>query len=149
MLRLAHRLSAAVGVSVLLAACGSSTPTPTRHDATQAKATITRAFRALASGDGATVCSLTTASGRRALAASLPHASCAQVVALASRHLTPAQRAALASIVVKRITLNGNRATVVDTDLSAKRGSLKGFIDPRSEPTRLSKQSDGSWKISG
>jgi hypothetical protein len=134
---------------MLLAACGSSATAPPGRGAAGAKATITRAFRALARGDGATVCSLTTAAGRRSLAASLPHASCAKVVALASQRLTTAQRAALASVVIQHVTVSGDQATVTGADVSARRGSLKGFIDSHSEPTHLSRQPNGSWKISG
>jgi hypothetical protein len=138
-----------LGVSAALAGCGSN-PRPTAGvDAAAIKTTITRAFRALAAGDGVVVCALTTASGRRTLAASLPHASCAQVVALASRRLTSAQRAALASIEVKHVALSGGDATVTATDLRSRRGSLTGFIDRGSAPTELTRQPDGSWKISG
>jgi hypothetical protein len=144
-----QRLLLALGLTLLLAACGSSATTSGSAGEAGAKATIARAFRALASGDGATVCSLTTAAGRRTLAASLPHASCQKVVALASRRLTKAQRAALASVVIHHVRVNGDQATVTGSDVSARRGSLKGFIDSHSEPTRLSKQADGSWKISG
>lgn len=149
MLGLGHRFVIVVGASAVLAGCGSSGQTSTNADVQHAKATVVRAFHALASGDGATVCSLTTASGRRTLAASLPHASCAKVVALASRRLTPAQRAALASIEVKHVAVSGRRAAVTDADLRSRHGSLQGFINPSSAPTALSKQPDGSWKISG
>jgi hypothetical protein len=139
----------ALGLSVLLAACGSGATAPAGRSEARAKATITRAFHALARGDGATVCSLTTDAGRKILAASVPHASCEKVVALASRRLTPAQRAALASVVIRHVRVSGGQATITDADVTARRGSLKGFIDPHSEPTRLSQQPDGSWKISG
>jgi hypothetical protein len=144
-----RRLLLALGLSAVVAACGSGATAPAGRTEARAKAAISRAFRALASGDGATVCSLTTAAGRKTLAASVPHASCEKVVALASGRLTRAQRAALASVVIRHVAVSGDQATVTGADVTARRGSLKGFIDPHSEPTHLSEQANGSWKISG
>ncbi|MGI8506103.1 MAG: hypothetical protein ACR2MK_04745 [Solirubrobacteraceae bacterium] len=143
----ATRLLAALAVSAILAACGGSSSNSS-PDAAHVKQTITRAFHALATGDGATLCSLATADGQRALAAAAPHSTCAKVVALVGAHLTPSQKAALESVQVSKVTIDGDHATVKSSDLTVAHGSLKGFIDSGSAPTRLAKQSDGSWKIS-
>jgi hypothetical protein len=136
-------LLAAVVVSSVLTGCGGSS------DASKVTETITRAFHALATGDGATLCSLATEAGQKTLAAGVPHASCEDVVKLVAVHLTASQKAALESVQIKRVEINGDRATVSDAALASTRGSLKGFINPGSPPTRLTKQSDGNWKLSG
>ncbi|MEO6857487.1 MAG: hypothetical protein ABI323_02730 [Solirubrobacteraceae bacterium] len=149
-LRLGPLLGLVLVLGVLVSACGSSQSTgSTTRDVAQVEQTLTRAFRALASGDGGTVCALATASGRRTLAASVPNTDCASVVTLVSEHLSPGQRAALASVQIHKVTVKGRSASVSDSDITAARGSLKGFIQPHSAPTRLVKESDGSWKISG
>jgi hypothetical protein len=143
---LSIRLLAAVAVSGVLAACGGSS---SNNDAAQVKQTVTRAFRALATGDGATLCSLATPAGQKTLAAGLPHSTCAEVVKVVSLHLSPQQKAGLESVQVKKVVVNGSHATVSDADLTSAHGTLKGFINPNSPPTKLTKQSDGSWKLSG
>lgn len=145
---LSIRLLAAVAVSAALAACGGG-GSSSNNDAAQVKQTVSRAFSALATGDGATLCSLATAAGQKELASGLPHSTCAAVVKLVSEHLSPQQKAGLESVQVKNVVINGNQATVSDADLTSARGTLKGFIDPKSPPTKLTKQSDGSWKLSG
>lgn len=129
----------------LLAGCGSSSGLS--GDASHAANTLTRAFHALGTGDGGTVCSLATAAGQKTLASAVPN--CPKVVALVSAHLTPKQKAALGSVRVKHVTVKGNLATVLAKDISSTQGSFKGFLSASSAPTRLSKQSDGTWKISG
>lgn len=141
----APRLLAALAVSASLAACGGGSSSSS--DVAKVKQTITRAFHALATGDGATLCSLATPAGQRALASAAPHSTCAKVVQLVSAHLTPSQKAALESVRVTKVTVSGNQAAVSNTDLTTAHGSLKGFINSRSAPTRLTKQPDGSWKI--
>jgi nitrous oxide reductase accessory protein NosL len=143
---LSIRLLAAVVVSAVLAACGGGS---SNNDAAQVKQTVTRAFRALATGDGATVCSLATPAGQKTLAAALPHSTCPTVIKLVSVHLSPQQKAGLESVQIKKVEVNGIHATVSDADLTSAHGTLKGFINPNSPPTKLTKQSDGSWKLSG
>jgi hypothetical protein len=135
-----------VAVSAVLAACGGGS---SNNDAAQVKQTVTRAFRALATGDGATLCSLATPAGQKTLAAGLPHSTCAAVVKAVSVHLSPQQKAGLESVQIKKVVVNGIHATVSDADLTSARGTLKGFINPNSPPTKLTKQSDGSWELSG
>lgn len=141
-----RRLGAVIAISLLLAACGGAASSA---DGTHAAQTLTRAFHALASGDGATICGLATPAGQRALASAVPGASCAKVITLVSAHLTSSQKAALGSILVKNVTVNGREATVKAADIASGRGSLRGFLSSKSAPTRLRKQSDGSWKIEG
>jgi hypothetical protein len=143
---LSIRLLGAVALSAVLAACGGGS---SNNDAAQVKQTVTRAFRALATGDGATLCSLATPAGQKTLAAGLPHSTCAAVIKAVSDHLSPQQKAGLESVQIKKVEINGNQATVSDADLTSARGTLKGFINPNSPPTKLTKQSDGSWKLSG
>ncbi|MDQ6836270.1 MAG: hypothetical protein M3016_08800 [Actinomycetota bacterium] len=139
----------ALALCLVLAACGSNSSPSASQDVAQVKATLTRAFRALAAGDGATVCSLATPQGRKSLATALPHSSCVRVIMVVAAHLRPPQKAALSSLQVKKATVSGRHAIVKDSDLSSARGSLKGFIRATAPPTQLTKQADGSWKISG
>ncbi len=148
MLTLPRCLLSVVALSgALLDGCGSSSGLSA--DASHAANTLTRAFHALGMSDGATLCSLATPSGQRSLASAVPNSTCPKVVVLVSAHLTPKQKAALGSVQVKNVTVKGNLATVRAKDISSTRGSFKGFLNPKSSPTRLSKQSDGTWKISG
>jgi hypothetical protein len=147
-LTLPRRLLLVVALSgAVLAGCGASSGQGAA--ASKVAQTLTRAFHALSSGDGATVCSLATAAGQKTLASAVPHSSCAKVVGIVSAHLTAKQKAALSSVQVKNVTVKGNQATVRAGDITSSSGSFKGFLDPHSSPTKLSKQSDGSWKISG
>ena len=139
-----RRVLPLLALSIALAACGGQSA-----DASHAAGTLTRAFHALASGDGATLCSLATSAGQKTLAAAVPNSSCEKVVNLVSAHLTVKQKAALASVHVNKITVTGDRATVRAADISSDHGSFKGFLEPGSAPTKLAKQADGSWKISG
>lgn len=136
-----RRLAAVFALTPVLAACGGSA------DASHAAQTLTRAFHALASGDGATVCALATPAGQRALASAVPGASCAKVVSLVSAHLTPAQKAALGTVQVKNVAVHNGEATVRAADLGSRRGSFRGFLSAKSAPTKLRRQADGSWKI--
>jgi hypothetical protein len=139
------RFVAMVTACVTLAACGSAA-TP---DVAKIRQTLTRAFHALAGGDGATLCSLATQAGQASLAQAVPHSTCAQVVKLVSAELSPAQKAAMRSAQVGHVTLQGNRATVPETAITSSKGSLRGFLQAGAAPTRLTKQTDGSWKLSG
>ncbi len=143
-----RRLGAILALSLLLAACGSA-GTINTADGSHAAQTLIRAFHALAVGDGATICALATPAGQRSLAAAVPGSSCPKVITLVSAHLTSAQKAALASVRVKNVAIRGREATIKATDIVSSHGSLRGFLSAKSAPTRLRKQSDGSWKIEG
>jgi hypothetical protein len=140
-------LSVVVLSGALLAGCGSSSSLSA--DASHAANTLTKAFHALGTGDGGTLCSLATTAGQKALASAVPNSTCPKVVTLVSAHLTPNQKAALSSVHVKNVTVKGNLATVRARDIVSTHGSFKGFLSSKSPPTRLSKQSDGTWKIVG
>ena len=144
MSRAARTLFPAAVAGLALAGCGGQSA-----DGTHAAQTLTRAFHALAAGDGATVCALATAAGQRSLAAAVPGSDCAKVVDLVSAHLTAAQKTALATVKVGPVNVHGSQASVRTRDISSRRGSLRGFLVKNSAPTRLRKQSDGSWRIEG
>ena len=139
-----RRLFAALVLSLAVAACGGGSA-----DASRAAQTLTRAFHALATGDGATVCGLATPGGQKSLAAAVPGSTCEKVVNLVSAHLTSSQKAALGSVQVKNISVHGAVATVRAADIRSKHGSFRGFLSAKSAPTKLQKQSNGSWKIEG
>ena len=140
-------LSFVVLSAAILAGCGQSSGL--NGDASKAAQTLTKAFHALGTGDGATLCSLATPAGQKSLASAVPGSTCPKVVEIVSAHLTSKQKAALGSVQVKNVTVKGDQASVRSSDLSSTSGSFKGFLDPKSAPTKLSKQADGSWKISG
>jgi hypothetical protein len=138
----------AVALSVGVTACGGSGGSSSA-DTTAVQRTVTQVLHALASGNGATVCSLATPAGRGTLAKALPHSTCTRVVDLVSAHLSATQKQALGTAKVGKVTINGDHATVPDTSITSAKGSLKGFLQSGAAPTRLTKQSDGSWRISG
>jgi hypothetical protein len=136
-------------VTVLLAAllivgCGGGS-----DDSANVKKTMTRLYSALASGDGATACSLATPSGRAKLERGVGKgASCVQIVALLGASLPAKIKEGLRSVQVKKVTIHGNTATVQEADVTSTSGSLSGFLRPGSPPTILTKQADGTWKVS-
>jgi hypothetical protein len=142
------RALAALGVAtaVGLAGCGGG---GSSADKAKVSDTVTRVLHALGRGDGAIVCSLTTKAGQQTLARQVPHSSCPQVVQLVGEHLSPAQKAGLESATVGKVNVNGSHASVPNSSITSPRGSLKGFLDAGAAPTRLTRQSDGTWKISG
>jgi hypothetical protein len=140
------RALAVSAASLMLASCGG---TSSSSDAPQVQRTVTRVLHALGRGDGATVCSLATKAGQAVLAKAVPNSTCIQVVDLVSAHLSPAQKAGLESAKVGKVTINGSHATVPDQAITSSKGSLTGFLDAGNAPTQLTKQSDGTWKISG
>ncbi|HEY3727266.1 MAG TPA: hypothetical protein VGL51_08845 [Solirubrobacteraceae bacterium] len=131
-------------MSLTIVGCGSGGS----GDTGQVQQTLTKVLHALGSGDGATVCSLATKAGQNALA-NAGHSTCQQVVKLVSDHLSPAQKTALENAKVGKVTIDGKHATVSDSAITTSKGSLKGFLQTGSAPTQLTKQSDGTWKISG
>jgi hypothetical protein len=140
-------LGVVIATAVGVAGCGGGSSSS--GDAAKVADTVTRVLHALGSGDGATVCSLATEQGQQTLAQALPHSTCQQVVQLVSQHLSAAQKAALQSAKVGKVKINGSHASVPDASITSAKGSLKGFLTEGSAPTKLTKQSDGSWKISG
>jgi hypothetical protein len=113
------------------------------------KDTMVREFAAMANRDAATFCSLATPAGLAKLAGELHGLSCPQTVALIAQHLSPSLKAAFRTVIVNKVTISGDSATVQDADITSSEGSLAGFTQPGSAPTMLQEQPDGSWKISG
>lgn len=128
-----------------LVGCGGSSGSSA--DTTAVQQTVTKVLHGLGSGDGATVCSLATKDGQAALAKAIPHSTCPQVVDLVSAHLSSAQKQGLQNAKVGKVKIDGNHASVSDSAITTTKGTLKGFLE--GTPTKLTKQSDGSWKISG
>jgi hypothetical protein len=50
---------------------------------------------------------------------------------------------------VGKVTLNGDHASIRAGQITTTQGSLKGFLQASAPPTKLARQSDGSWKIAG
>jgi hypothetical protein len=140
-------LIVAVPVAVFVGGCGGSSSSGS-SDTAKVSHVVETAFHDVATGDGAGFCSLATKAGQATLAKTLPGYTCAKVVTLVSQHLSSAQKAGLLHAHVKTATVKGASATVSDADVSTTQGTLKGFLDDKT-PTRLTKASDGSWKISG
>jgi hypothetical protein len=143
-----------LAAALVIAGCGGGSGA-SRADVAAVKQVMARAFAALANGDGETVCSLATQSGQQKIVpdlskiqASVPGATCPSVIREATRLLPPQIKEGMRSVVIKKVTMNGNDATVQDADIGSTRGTLMGFLHPGGEPTTLMKQSDGSWKIS-
>jgi hypothetical protein len=50
---------------------------------------------------------------------------------------------------VGTVTINGDHASIRDGDITSTQGKLKGFLQASAPPTKLTRQSNGTWKISG
>jgi hypothetical protein len=143
-------LPAAVSLTVLAAACGSShDPGANRADVARVKQTVHTALADLARGDGKGFCALTTAAGQSELARTLPGYDCAKLIEYVGAHLSAPARAGLLHSQVQRVTIDGSTAKVNAADITATQGSLTGFLDDGGKPTTLQRQPDGSWKING
>jgi hypothetical protein len=119
-------------------------------DRAAAAHTYTAFLAAFADGNGTRTCSLMTASGQRKLTqGALPgkRPSCKDFIANVSFGIPNKIKLGLRTAVVKRVTLQGNLASIRDADVTSRRGTLQGFFDPKDHtPTRLVKTSSG-WKI--
>jgi hypothetical protein len=138
---------AVAAVSMAAVGCGGSSSSSS--DTAAVQQTVTKVLHGLGSGDGKTVCALATKDGQAALAKAVPHSTCAQVVDLVSAHLGSAEKEGLQNAKVGKVTIDGSHASVSDSAITSSKGSLKGFLQSGSAPTQLTKQSDGTWKISG
>ncbi len=139
-------LAAAVSVTGIVTGCGGSGSAGTA-DAGKVKQTVRAALADLANADGRGFCSLATRTGRAKLAGTLHGYNCVQLVNLVGGHLSPATKAGLLHAQVKRVTIKGSTASVKAADITATRGSLKGFLNDGGRATILTRQPDGSWKI--
>jgi len=141
-----------VGVPAVLLVCslvcGCSRGAASRSDVMRVKQTMTRELAALASGEGTLACSLTTISGRKKIERQVPGFGCEAIVALYGRKQTKPAKEALRTAHIRKVTINGDTATIRNADIVSARGSLHGVVPP-SGVNILTKQHDGSWKISG
>jgi hypothetical protein len=136
----------AILIALLAAGCGGGT-----DDTAKVKHTMTRFYSSLAAGDGSTACSLATASGRAKLErrARAPAGSCSRIVTFLATSLSQQVKEGLQTASIRKVTVHGRTATVHETDVTSTRGDLRAFLQSGSPATELTKQSDGSWRISG
>jgi tripartite-type tricarboxylate transporter receptor subunit TctC len=131
--------------ALVAAGCGGGL-----DDTAKVKQTMTRYLSAVGAGDGATTCSLLTPSGQAAFERFKRAAagSCPLLVTVFNAGLPAQVKTALRHAQIKKITINGNTATVRHADITSTKGDLSSVVPPGSPPTVLTKQSDGSWKLS-
>jgi hypothetical protein len=141
------RLAGVLAVAVLgLAGCGGG---GANADAAKVKQTVERALAALADGNGPAFCALATTGAQAELARTTPGASCADVVRRISNQLSDQVRLGLRHARVGKVTLAGGHASIRAGDITATQGTVKGFLQASAAPTKLTRQSDGTWKIAG
>ena len=144
------RVAGTLGTTALaVVAVGCGGHGNTEADAAKVKQTIRRALSALADGDGPGFCALATAGAQAELASTTPGARCPQVVRTISQQLSPQVKLGLRHARVGPVTINGDHASIRDGDITSTQGRLKGFLQPSAPPTSLTRQSNGTWKISG
>jgi hypothetical protein len=138
-------LAGALAVTVfVLAGCGGG-----GADTAKVKRTVQRALTALADGNGPAFCALATTGAQAELARTTPGASCAGVVRRISHQLSDTVRLGLRHARIGKVSLSGDHASIRAGDITSTRGTIKGFLQASAAPTRLIRQSDGSWKIAG
>jgi hypothetical protein len=143
-LRLTGALGAAV-LAMLATGCGGGDSA----DTTQVKQTVQRALTALADGNGRVFCALATPGAQAELARTTPGASCPDVVIRISHQLSPKVKLGLRHAQVGTVTISGDSASIRDGSITSTEGKLTGFLQASAPPTKLARQSDGTWKISG
>lgn len=143
------RLAGALGLAVAAAVAGCGGGGGRGADAAKVKQTVRRALTALADGNGPAFCALATAGARAELARTTPGATCPDVVTRISHQLSPAVKVGLRHARVGMVTVNGDHASIRDGNITSTRGTLKGFLQASAPPTKLTRQSNGTWKIAG
>ena len=143
------RLAGALGLAVTAAAAGCGGGGGGGADAAKVKQTVRRALAALADGNGPAFCALATAGARAELARTTPGATCPDVVTRISHQLSPAVKVGLRHARVGTVSVNGDHASIRDGNITSTRGTLKGFLQASAPPTKLTRQSNGTWKIAG
>jgi hypothetical protein len=139
------RLAGVLAVTVLvLAGCGGG-----GADTAKVKRTVQRALTALADGNGPAFCALATTGAQAELARTTPGASCAGVVRRISRQLSDKVKLGLRHARIGKVSLSDDHASIRAGEITSTRGTVKGFLQPTAAPTRLIRQSDGTWKIAG
>jgi hypothetical protein len=134
-------------MAVSVAGCGGGGGTGA--DAAKVKQTVRRALTALADGNGPGFCALATAGAQAELASTTPGGTCPQVVRTISHQLSPQVKLGLRHARVGTVTINGDHASIRDGDITSTQGRLKGFLQASGPPTKLTRQANGTWKISG
>jgi hypothetical protein len=143
------RLTGALSAAALTAAgCGGGGGGGAA-DAAKVKATVEQALTALADGKGPAFCALATAGAQAEFARTTPGASCPDVVTRISRQLSPKVKLALRHARVGTVTITGDRASIRDGSITSTQGTLTGFLQASAPPTKLARQSNGTWKIAG
>jgi hypothetical protein len=140
---------AAAACAAALCGCGGGGGSGGVSEATKVKQTVEKALTALANHDGAGFCALSTKGAQAELAKTTPGSTCSQVVDRISNQLAPQVRVGLRNARVGTVTLHGDQASIRAAQITSTRGSLKGFLQASAPPTKLARQSDGSWKIAG
>ena len=115
------------------------------------KQTVEQFLQAVAAGDGITACALATPEGQAKLLQEVGQAgqACTSVVTFISAGLSQDTKYGLATATVNKVSFDGDTATVEDADITSTQGDLSTFLDPNSPPTLLTRQPDGTWKLSG
>jgi hypothetical protein len=147
--RSGQAVALALALAVVLSSCGGGGGGARGSDTARVKQTVRRALADLATGDGDGFCGLVTPAGRHTLATTLPGYTCAGLVNLVSGHLSQAERSGLRNAQVRAVTVTGSIATVKASDITAGQGTLSGLISSGGRPTRLERQPDGGWRITG
>jgi hypothetical protein len=144
------RLAGRLGTTALaVAAVGCGGDGSRGADVAKVKQTVRQALAALADGNGLGFCALATAGAQAELARTTPGARCPQVVRTISQQLSPQVKLGLRHAQVGTVTINGDHASIRDGAITSTQGKLKGFLQASAPPTRLTRQSNGTWKISG
>ena len=140
-------LVAALAAGVVVAGCGSASPSPAEVAAV--KRTVQVALADLAGGHGRAFCGLATPAERTRLRRQLARPSCAAAMDAVSAGLSPLHRQALLHASVQAVRITAGRASVSSANITSSQGALDGFLDDGGDPTTLSRQRNGHWKISG
>lgn len=137
----------ALAIALAAAGCGGGS-----GDDQAVKNTMQRFLGAVGRGDGNAACALVTPSGQAALAqqiATLTHAThtvtCQLILTEIAKLLPPAAKQGLESVEVRKVTIKGNRATVLSRDVHATKGNATAFLSGTA-PTKLVKVG-GTWKV--
>jgi hypothetical protein len=140
------RLAGVLAVAVLgLAGCGADADA----DVAKVKQTVQRALVALADGNGQAFCALATPGAQAELARTTPGAGCADVVKRISHELSDRVKLGLRNARVAKVSLSGDHASIRAGAITSMRGTLTGFLQASAAPTKLTRQSNGAWKIAG
>jgi hypothetical protein len=148
--RIAAVAALTVLIALLISACGGGGG-GSSEDENAVKQTVEQFLHAVAAGDGITACALATPEGQAKLLEEVgqPGQNCTSVVTFIVAGLSQETKDGLATATVGKVSIDGDTATVEDADITSSQGDLTTFLDPDSPPTLLTRQPDGTWKLSG